>query len=178
MLDSKNLFSNFQPQAFAAETKPNIDQKSFETGESETVKTTEVKKEDKPLTSLFGAKPLSKEEKPLTNLFGTKSSNVNKDNVQKPQEGENKYPIKVVLKAAEKSKENVPEKVEIIPKEPQKPAADKKDPEVKPLSAQSFNFGSSLSIQPTATSANTTQSKSADFVFKQFTCINDSEIKL
>lgn len=117
-------------------------------------KPVELKKEDKPLTGLFGVKTLPKEEKPMTNLFGTKSANITP--AAKPQEvpkAEVKAPIKVVLKAAEKSKENVPEKVaENVPQEQQKQAVEKKEPEVKPLGA--FNFGSNISLQPVVSSAN------------------------
>lgn len=138
--DTKSIFN--QAQAKPSQSNPNV--KSSETGEEGVANNIiELKKEDKPITNMFGSK-------------ASLSSNLIKPTEQKPQETpkiEHKAPIKVILKAAEKAKENVPEKVaESILQEPQK--IEKKEPEIKPLSQQSFNIGSTSVTTATVTSTS------------------------
>ncbi|KAL0841302.1 hypothetical protein ABMA28_015017 [Loxostege sticticalis] len=147
VLDTKSIFS----QAQGKHSQTNLNVKSSETGEEEGAanKTIELKKEDKPITNMFGSK---------SSLL----SNLNKPTEPKAQEApkvENKAPIKVILKAAEKAKENIPEKVaESVLQEPQK--IEKKEPEVKPLGQQGFNLGSAPAATPIVTSTSEPQKPS------------------
>ncbi|XP_026750394.1 nuclear pore complex protein Nup214-like isoform X2 [Galleria mellonella] len=103
--DITNMFTKFQPQTFVPESKPQtVKPKSSETGELEGITKLEIKKEEKPLTNLFGMKTST----PLS------ASSFNVPDAQKTQD---KAPVKQIDKIVEKIKENTPEKTaEIVEK--------------------------------------------------------------
>ncbi|KAM3961062.1 uncharacterized protein ACR2FA_004835 [Aphomia sociella] len=147
--DITNMFNKFQPQKFVPESKPQTAKpKSSETGEPEVIPKFEIKKEDKPLTNLFGMKTST-------------PSSASSINVSEPTTQE-KAPVKQIEKIVEKIKENTPEKpIESVFQTTQK-TVEKSDSGLKPFGTQATNKTSIFSsdAQPVAVNLSTVSSSS------------------
>lgn len=127
------MFQKFTPQAFTPETKSQIATvkgKNDETGEPDNteVKPIETKKQEKPMTNLFGMKsstPLTTSSQNVPDVLKTSPLTLNKIEKPVPKPVEN-----VLEKSQKEKKENIPETGETVA---QKGDADKKENIIKPF---------------------------------------------